>query len=258
MSENEKTQIVLVNGKPHRKQIILADVNIPYKFSIDRNKNKLFFCINADEFSEQSFQSVVVDLNSGMVKIVPNIRNGFASAVDQNTGTVYLGGSDGIYEYNHTTQEVDRPAVVSGVDVFDMHFKDYLYFVETTNLDLYVLRNSKKTIVYNVEEYGIYHFAIDGGDNAILANPNGIFFLSKKAKSPVMFADSIRNIRGITTDKKGKPYLIAKNGIYLMDQKNLQLFEILPLTDGYGLAFDNNNNIVYSDERSVIKLTPCN
>ncbi|XP_050352101.1 ommochrome-binding protein-like [Nymphalis io] len=249
---------MLLKGKPYRKHIILADVNIPYKFSIDRNKNKLFFCINADEFSDQSFQSVVVDLNSGLVKIVPNIRNGFASAVDQNTGTVYLGGSDGIYQYNYTTQEIVRPAIVNGVDVFDMHFKDYLYFVETTNLDLYVLKNNKKTIVYNVEEYGIYHFAVDSDDNAILANPNGIFFLSKKAKSPTMFSDSIRNIRGVTTDTEGKPYLIAKNGIYVIDQKNLQLIKILSLTDGYGLAFDKNNNIVYSDQRSVIKLIPCN
>ncbi|CAH2091162.1 unnamed protein product [Euphydryas editha] len=257
MSANNKASCLLLQEKPYKKQIILADVNIPYKFSLDRKKNKLFFCINADEFSDQSFQSVVLDLNTEMVHIVPNIRNGFASTVDQYTGTVYLGGSDGIYQYNYQTQDINRPAILKGVDIFDMYFKDCLYFVETTNLDLYELRNNKKYIVSNLEEYGIHHFVIDGDDNIILANSSGLFYMHKKAKTPIRFSNGVQNIRGMTTDTEGKPYVIAKDGIYAINKDNEHPFKLLTLNDGYGMAFDNENNIIYSDERSVLKLVPC-
>ncbi|XP_045451042.1 ommochrome-binding protein-like [Melitaea cinxia] len=243
--------------KPHRKQIILADVNIPYKFSLDRQKNKQFFCINADKFSDQSFQSVVLDLNTEIVNIVPNIRNGFASAVDQNTGTVYLGGSDGIYQYNYQTQDINRPAILKGIDIFDMYFKDYLYFVETTNLDLYELRNNKKYIVSNLEEYGVHHFVIDSDDNIILANPGGLFYMHKNAKTPIRFSDGVQYIRGMTTDTEGNPYVIAKDGIYMIDTDNEQPLKLLTLNDGYGIAFDKDNNILFSDERTVVKLVHC-
>ncbi|XP_045766253.1 ommochrome-binding protein-like [Maniola jurtina] len=250
------TNCLMVRKKAYKKQVVLADVNIPYKFSIDRNRNKLFFCINADEFSDQSFHNVILDLNTASVEVVPNIRNGFASAVDQNTGSVYLGGSDGIYKYSYQTHDIEKPALVRGVDIFDMHFKDDLYFVDTTNLDLHVLRNNQQSIVPSVEEYGIHHCAIDGNDNLILANPTGLFLMPKGAKSPIRLSgnDNIENIRGITTDVHGEPYLIAQNGIYSIDHVNKQVEMILPLENGYALAFDKDNNIIFSDERSVVKL----
>lgn len=251
------SNVLILREKPYKKHVVLADVNIPYKFSIDRNRNKLIFCINADEFSDQSFQNVILDLNTASVEIIPNIRNGFASAVDQNTGSLYLGGSDGIYKYNYQTHDIEKPALVRGIDVFDMYFKDDLYFVDTTNLDLHVFRNNKHSIVSNVEEYGIHHCAIDGNDNLILVNPAGLFLLPKGANSPVRLCDNIGNIRGITTDIYGEPYLIAQNGIYSIDHENKQISMLLPLENGYALAFDKDNNIIFSDGRSVVKLIPC-
>ncbi|XP_023936719.2 ommochrome-binding protein-like [Bicyclus anynana] len=249
-------KVVKVGNKLYKKHVVLADVNIPFKFSIDRNSNKLFFCMNADEFSDQSFQNVILDLNTESVNIVPNIRNGFASAVDQNTGSVYLGGSDGIYLYNYQTHDVEKPPIVQGVDVFDMYFKDNLYFVDTTNLDLHVLKNNQKTIVSSVEEYGIHHCVIDGSDNLILVNPAGVYLMAKEAKSPTRFCNNIENIRGITTDIHGQPFLIAQHGIYAIDCKNNQVTMVLPLENGYALAFDKDNNIIFSDGRSVVKLIP--
>ncbi|XP_032520626.2 ommochrome-binding protein-like [Danaus plexippus] len=220
MSIKANSPNVTIGGKSYKKSIILADVNIPYKFSIDRKNNILFFCINADEFSDQSFQSVELNLYSGCAKIVPSIRNGFASAVDQTDGTVYLGGSDGVYKYDYQTHDVRKPAIIK------------------------------------VEEYGVHHCAVDGNDNLIVANPSGLFCLPKGSKSPERIGNHVGNIRGITTDAKGEPYLIAQDGIYSIDCINNQIKNIFSLDNGYGLAFDKNNMIVYGDERCVAKLIP--
>ncbi|XP_041987088.1 ommochrome-binding protein-like [Aricia agestis] len=248
--------IVEVNEQPHEKHILLADVNIPYKFTLDRSRNSLIFCINADEFSDQSFQSVVLDLNSNAVRIVPGIRNGFASAVDHRTGRVYLGGSDGIYKYDYDTGDVDRPPIVRGVDVFDMFYANDLYYVDTTNLDLHILKDNRDTIVKTVEDYGINHFAVDDRGNLIFANAAGLYMLKSKSKVPERFDADLNMVRGVTMDVHGTPYVIAQNGAYSIDVKSKVVTKSLNLHNGYALAFDRDNNIVYGEDRSVVKLTP--
>ncbi|XP_028170206.1 ommochrome-binding protein-like [Ostrinia furnacalis] len=242
-----------VNEKLHKKHVILADVNIPYKFSLSRAKDCLFFCINADDFSEHSFHSVVLDLQSGLATIIPSIRNGFASAVDQTTGAVYLGGSDGIYQYNFHTKDVNKPALISGIDIFDMYFQNNLYFVDTANQNLYIYKDNKPIIIPELKDYQIQHFVVDAQDNVMFVNSTGLFILTKGSKLATLYDDRNITFRGATTDVVGVPHFIAQDGIYTIDE-NKELVKILSLENGYGLAFDKDDNIIYSDERTVNKL----
>lgn len=256
MITNKKDSGVLVCGIPHKKVVMLADANIPYKFTIDRNSNSLFFCINADEFSDQSFQSVVLNLDSGLATIIPGIRNGFASAVDQATGNVYLGGSDGIFKYNYRTNDIEQPALVNRIDIFDMYFTDELYFVDTAKQHLYVYRDGIKTLVSELKDNLIQHFVIDVNSDIYFVNPSGLFVLEKGRKFPMLINGNDVSIRGATTDVNGHPYFVAQDGIYSIDKESKQLAKIVSVNRGYGLAFDKENNIVYSDERSVNILVP--
>ncbi|KAJ8716123.1 hypothetical protein PYW08_013408 [Mythimna loreyi] len=249
--------LILICGKAFKKKVVLADVNIPYKFSIDRNRNTLFFCINADEFSDQSFQSVVLNLDTGLTSIVPRLRNGFASAVDQATGDVYLGGSDGIYKYNYHSKDIEKPALVHRTDIFDMCFHHYLYFVDTAKQNLYVYKDSSKTLVTEAKDHLIQHFVFDTNSDLYFVNPTGLFLLKRRCKSPTLVHGNDISIRGATTDTFGTPYFVASNGIYCIDKDNKQLMLRLSVNNGYGLAFDKNNNMVFSDERTVTMLVPC-
>ncbi|XP_022830298.1 ommochrome-binding protein-like [Spodoptera litura] len=248
---------VVISGVPHKRNVILADANIPYKFSIDRKKNTLFFCINADEFSDQSFQSVALNLDTGLASIVPGIRNGYASAVNQTSGEVYLGGSDGIFKYNYSTSDIDKPALVNRTDIFDMYFHNNLFFVDTAKQNLYEYKDTTKLLVPEVKENLIQHFVIDGKSDLYFINPTGLFVLVKGSKSPVIVHGNDISIRGATTDAFGTPYFIAHNGIYSINKINKQLSLVLPVNNGYAVAFDKSNNIIYSDERSVNILSPC-
>lgn len=247
---------VFIHGKPHKHSVLLSDVNVPYKFSIDRNKNNLFFCINADEFSDQSFQSVMLNLDSGFAIIIPGMRNGFASAVNQATGDVYLGGSDGIYKYNYDTNDIEKPALVHKLDIFDMHFKDKLYFVDTAKQNLYVYKDKAKCLVPGAKQHLIQHFVIDANRDLYFVNATGLFVLGKGCKSPMLVNGTDISIRGATTDAFGTPFFIAHNGIYGIDKDNNELVLIFSVDNGYGLAFDRDNNMVYSDARTVNRLVP--
>lgn len=247
---------VFLRGVPQKRQILLADANIPYKFSLDRKHNRLFFCINAEELTDQSFQSVVLELDTKASYVIPGLRNGFASTVDQATGTTYLGGSQGIYRFNPSKRDVEKQPYLDGVDVFDMYYKNDLYYVDTANQNLFVYRNNKKIAVPEVKEYLIHHFIIDESDDIFFVNASNLFLLRKGAKAPTLFNNRSLNCRGITTDNYGTPHLMLEDGIYSVDKKHSQLTKILAINNGYGVAFDRHNDIIYSDDRSIIKLNP--
>lgn len=250
--KHEDHAMVVVNGTNYKKHRILADVNVPSKFSIDRRRNKLFFCINGDESSDQSFRLVILDLDTELTSIIPGIRNGFASAVDPE-GIVYLGGSDGIFQYNYDTRDVDTPAVLNGVDIFDMHFHEHLYFVETANQNLFQWKDNQKIIINRLKGYGVHHFIISNNDDILFVSATGVFTMRKGAVFPYMFAGATADVhsRGLAADVYDIPHLIAQDGIYLIDTKQKSVKKILPLDNGFGLAFDKDNNIIYSEERSV-------
>lgn len=238
------------------KKVILVDVNIPYNFSIDRKRDKLFFCINADEVCDQSFQSAVADLNTGCASVIPNVRNGFASAVDQDTGTVYLAGSDGIFKYNNLINDIEKPALIKNIDVFDMKFNNnFIYFIDTANMNLFVLKNGKKVCVATIEEYGIQHFTF-ADQYVILSNANGLYYYVKENCDcePVMISNTVDNIRGLVTDLNGLPHIVAQRGLFFIDLESMDVIQLMCLEDGYALDFDKNNNIIYSDGRTVIKI----
>lgn len=248
-------QVKVIKGSAYNKHIILADANVPSKLSIDRLSNTLFFCINADEFSDQSFHLVVLDLNTGLNAIIPGIQNGFASAVEPE-GAVYLGGSNGIFEFNYRTFDVYGTAILKGVDIFDMYFHKYLYFVETATQNLFVWKNGGKTSIKELEGYGIQHFLVNNFEDILFVNSSGVYMLRKGTKLPITFggASTTAHFRGMTADINGLPYLIAQDGIYTIDMTQRHVVKTIPMENIFGLAFDKDNNMVYSDERSVVKL----
>lgn len=251
---NSKDITVTVQGVPYKKHVILADVNIPSKFSIDRNRNNLFFCINADQLSDQSFHSVVLNLETGSTAIVPGIRNGFASAVDQNSGAIYLGGSDGIFSYNYQTGDVDKPALLSGVDIFDMYYKDDLYFVDTANQNLNLCKDGKmKTVFPPDSRYLIHHCALDHSNTFYFVSSSGLYKRKKDSTSATLLDNSGIQYRGVAFDIHGDPYFVAQDGIYVIKEV-LRPQLIYAVDNAFGLAFDKNNNLIYSDERSVMIL----
>lgn len=247
--------LIEINGRHYKKQIVLSGAKVPSKFSIDRLKNNLFFCINADEFSDQSFHSVVLNLDTGLNAIIPGIQNGFASAVDPK-GSVYLGGSDGIFQFNYDTYNVDKPGILEGVDIFNMYFHKGLYFIETANQNLFKLKDKQKSMVDVLEGYGIQYFGITNYDDIVFVNPSGVYMLRRGTSIPITLGGAARgaHFRGVAIDVHGVPFLIAQDGIYSIDMVHRHVVRMLPMENGYGLAFDRGNNIVYSDERSVIKL----
>lgn len=247
--------VKFINGTPYIKKILLTGVRVPSKFSIDRLRNNLFFCINSDEFSNQSFYSVILNLDTGLNAIIPSIRNGYASAVDPS-GSVYIGGSDGIYRFNYDTRDVDIPGLLVGVDICDMYFHKCLYFVETASQSLFMWKDDKKIEVEHLEGYVVQHFLVNTYGDILFVNPSGVHMLRKGTESPISFNIPSReaHFHGVTTDANGESYLIGQDGMYTVDMIERQVVRITPMNNGYGLAFDKDNNIIYSNERYVAKL----
>lgn len=199
----------------------------------------------------------MLNLDTELVSIIPGIRNGFASAVNQSTGDVYLGGSDGIFKHNCNTNNIDQRHFVNGVDVFDMYFNGSIYFTDTATQNLHYLNKYRQNcLISYLKGNLIQHFVYDINNDLYYVNYSGVCVLTKGSKSPMLFERNVLNIRGAAVDASGLPLFVAKDGIYEINKVRKNLSRILTLENGYGLAFDKNNNIIYSEERSVFALIP--
>lgn len=248
--------VVVINGYRYKKQMVLGNPsnNVPSRLVIDRLTNHLFFCINSNE-PGQIHNSIVLNLATGLNAIIPDIQNGFATAVDPE-GSVYLGGSDGIFEFDYATNNIKKPGILEGVDIFAMYFHKCLYFVETANQSLFMWKDKQKSLVDVLHGHAIQYFVVTKNDDIVFVNSSGVYMLRKGTSLPLTFGGAARgaHFRGVTIDSHGAPYLIAQDGIYSLDMIHQQVVRSLPLRNGCGLAFDNDNNIIYSDERSLTKL----
>lgn len=241
-----------INETKYKQKLILSDVNVPCRFTVDRKNNKLFFSIMADENSDQSFQLVMLDLNTSETLIISRIRNGFASAADPE-GTVYLGGSDGIFRFNYDTNDIETPGIIEDVDIFAMYFHDYLYFVETANQNLFQVKNGYKVRIDKMRGYGIHQFVMNKSDDILYVSATSLYSMHKGAKCPITFAGAASSVyvRALALDVGGVEHFIAQDGIYLIDNNAKNVQKIFSLENGFGIAFDGDNNIIYSEERHL-------
>lgn len=86
-------------------------------------------------------------------------------------------------------------------------------------------------------------------------NATGLYSQAKGTKNAVLY-EEFPIVRGLTTDVNGNVYVCLSDGIYAVNKEKLVLEKVLNVDDAFGLAFDNDNNIVYADATRLVRLKP--
>ncbi|CAH0722742.1 unnamed protein product, partial [Brenthis ino] len=111
-----------------------------------------------------------------------------------------------------------------------------------------------------IEKGHIKHkFAIDGDNDIFITNETGLYRI-KNGTDHRIFYEGPKLFRAIEINNKGRAYFTGQNGIFIANKESNTLEKIAHIKNIFGLAFDNDNNIIYSNPSEIIKLVPeeCN
>lgn len=97
---------IIVNDVLQNEEVLKAQVTSPYQMAMDYDTNTLFFSYSTGD--SDVFRSAYLNLKTNEFGDIPGIAGGFSNTVDNKKNIVYLGGRDGIYEFNYNTKEAQR------------------------------------------------------------------------------------------------------------------------------------------------------
>lgn len=273
-SKEPKCDGIHVRGVFHRSEILAIGLNRPYQLSYYRHKHDIYFSTNVGNDTEDKFEIRCLNLNTSESKPIDEVNNGFATALDKKNGVVYYGGSDGIYRQDLEEEKVKH--IIFKYNIWDLFFKDHLYFIAYPSQRLYkytdiygipdkgrhpkhnIVNKIKVTITKKPEEVKwlnekIFQFAIDGDDDIFITNSTGLYMIKNNTEHRILFHGE-KVFRAIAIDNKGEAHFCGQNGIYVPNKHNHTLHEIAQIKNIFGLTFDSEDNIIYSNPKHLVKL----
>ncbi|XP_022120543.2 ommochrome-binding protein [Pieris rapae] len=244
---------IVVNDILQKEEILKAHVISPYQLAMDYDTNTLFFSYSTEDSSV--FQSAYLNLKTNEFGNIPGIAGGFANAVDNKKNTVYLGGRDGIYEFNYNTKTAQRLNVTDD-NIWQLIYKDKLYYSKYPEEHAYVFQNGKFQRVPELINTRAMLLCVDDYNNIYFSNSSGLF-IHKKSNDAVNHIGDF-NVNGFTYDVHGDIYFSTPDGIFSIDVAKKEVKNVAKIENVsvYGVAIDITGNIIYASEDSIIRLKP--
>ncbi|XP_048005508.1 ommochrome-binding protein-like [Leguminivora glycinivorella] len=253
-----KCKTISVRGKIHKKEVLATGINRPYQLSMYKNEHKIFFSYNVGKNEEDTFEIGYIKKGENNVTSIKGVLNGFASAVDEENHHVYLGGSKGIYKY-HPKDNDRLEKIVSGHNIWYMFFHKHLYFIDYPSQKLYVYKKKNETEPGQIHEHHIkdkiYQYVIDKHGDQFMTTDSGLYGIKEGSSERHLYSD-IKLFRGAALDNTGNAYFCSNHSIYATNKTNHSLEEIVHVRNVFGITFDSQDNFVYSDPKSIVKLLP--
>lgn len=235
-----------LDGSCYGRSQIFKDHPVSGQLAIDRKENLVYFHYEVVD----SGRTVAFDLDDIRFLTIPDIEFSFARTVDQTTGDVYIGGSTGIYKYNPKTNLTSLYAL-NDKAIWNMQFKDVLYYTIIMNKGLYVYENKRSKSVTALNDYVLDDFIVDKKDDIYFMSNFTMYKLKKGDKTPSVFSNILYSL---STDVNGNAYFVQREtrGLYKIDYSTSRLVEIGAFGSGIPLksVFDRLNNVIYYDAES--------
>lgn len=238
----------------HNLEVLHEGLDRPYLLTVDHSSNILYFSYSVTKNEDGEFKTARINLNTKEFKNIKGINNGFAQAVDQKTHEIYIGGSDGIYKYDYSKDNAEFVGE-KDTNIWNLFCKDVVYFTTYPSQFLYTFENGQTSRFKDLEDTKVDNFVIDNDNIMFFTNATGLYSQAKGTKNAVLY-EEFPIVRGLTTDVNGNVYVCLSDGIYAVNKEKLVLEKVLNVDDAFGLAFDNDNNIVYADATRLVRLKP--
>nr|NP_001299320.1 uncharacterized protein LOC106115990 [Papilio xuthus]BAM18622.1 unknown unsecreted protein [Papilio xuthus] len=233
----------------HTKEVLKTNVDSPYQFSIDYTTNTLFFSYSTHTKDER-FQLAYLNLDNKEFNTVSAIKDGFASAVDQDKGKVYLGAKGGVYNFNLKTKQANLLASTSQ-SIWQMFYKDGLYYSTYPKEEAYLFKDGVINRVEELKDTRAMLIALDENKNIYYSNSSGLFKYNKSNKEILSLSDDVVN--GMNSDANGKLYFTSPNGIFRINDKLNTIDRLVTLENVYAAAIEKDGNILCGTDEGIVR-----
>lgn len=238
-------------GKFYDKNVLWKGLARPHNLQVFKTENILFFSYSiAEMFSEHDFQLATFNLEKNETHLIGEVPGGCAIAIDHENDDIYLGGSDGIYLYNSVTRsgEIFKE---KGKNVWSLFHRNHLFYISYPEQKLHMAVDGKFSVVKEFKNFEVDVLHITSVGEIYFANKSGLYMFDSDNKHAIVI-NKLIVVRQITEDSKNNLYMVTNFGIY----KGREWKKLSDANTIYSLAFDKDDNIIISDDRSIIKLIP--
>ncbi|XP_053619706.1 ommochrome-binding protein-like isoform X2 [Plodia interpunctella] len=241
---------VKIRGTWYIKVVIWKDVIRPMNLNVHKSSNTLFFSYSvSDTIVDVDSQIAYIHLNRDEFGAVSGVIGGCAIAIDQYDDIIYLGGSHGIYTYNMYTKLTD-PYKGDNINIWSLFYNRNLFCITFPKQKLYVEIDGNFAPVREFERCEVDQFFANN-KYMFFANKTGLFSYNVN-RSRAEIIQNVISVRQITEDNNENIYVCSNLGTFLL--KDGKLIKFINLKSIYGIAFDNDDNIIYSSDREIVKL----
>lgn len=253
LPKNNKTCNHIQLGQQwYEKELIWANLGRPYNLNVHKSTNILFFSYSLPEsYTDLDFTLACYDMDKKVYQVVAGIQGGCTIAIDQDNDEIYLGGSDGIFKFNMLTRLADIYKE-EGQNIWSLFYKKNLFYVSYPNQKLHIYIDGKFSRVREFENFEVDLFHVTNTNEVYFTNKTGLYTFN----SVEMKAESINEmitVRQIAEDNEEKLFVCTNLGIYIVTRFE-GLKKITDMRNAFGLTFDKENNMIYSNDNSIIKL----
>ncbi|XP_068629117.1 ommochrome-binding protein-like [Battus philenor] len=259
IGNGEKCEGIHINGKLYNKEILAKNIDRPYQLCYDKHRNRVYFSYNVGKDEEDRFNIAYIEKGQPEHKIKENIEDGFAIAIDNKNQKMYFGGSLGIYEES-MKEGNETKKIIEGFNIWDMFFKEKLYFISYPQQRLYKCEHEKSELKAVRQKHiheKIFQHAIDGDGDSYITNKTGLYMIKNGTTDRILLKGS-KNFRCIEINNEGVAFFCGQHGIYIADKEHYTLEKIAEIKNIFGLTFDDGNNIIFSTPHEIVKVLPEN
>ncbi|XP_069362828.1 ommochrome-binding protein-like [Maniola hyperantus] len=233
---------------------VLKSLRTPYQLAMDYNTNTLFFSYSIDD-QDTIYVSAYINLKTNEFGIIHGITEGFANAVDEHGNVVYLGGSDGIYQFDYETKVATH---LNGTDhnIWQLFFKKDLYYTKFPEEEVYIFKNNQPHRVPELIGTKGMLVAVDNLNNIYFSNSTGLFVHKKTTDYTSIIANY--NVNAFTYDINGELFFSTPTGIYYIDENTQEVEKIASFENLYGIAIEADGTIICALEDGLFRLKRTN
>lgn len=236
------------------KEIIVKNLGRPYNLVYHKYTGRLFFSHTIQLGSQIDFGIMSCVINSKECSSISGVPGGYAIGYDSENDDLYFGGHDGIYKYKFMSTEAEFFAE-DGKSIWGIFIRRNFYYIEYPSQKLFVYKIDKFVQVSEAVGIEILTFYISRSLEIYFSNKTALYKVDKINEFPVMLNDAII-VRQIVEDNYGDIYFCSADGIYMDDKPFNRVKRIAKINQGFGMTFDEQERVIYSDVSTIYRLNP--
>ncbi|CAH2096745.1 unnamed protein product [Euphydryas editha] len=238
------------------REVLLENLGRPYNLVMHKFSATLFFSHTVQKGTEVDFEIMTYDLNKNITSVVEGVPGGYAIAYDPGNDDIYVGGHDGIYKYNFLTKSAEFFAE-EGKSIWGLFIRKNFYYIEYPTQKLHVYIDDKFVQVAEAVNIEVDNFFTTKRFDVYFSNKTALYKVDRISRSPLMLNDDIV-VRQIIEDSFGDIYIGGNSGIYVEDKPYNRIRKVANIDNLFGMTFDENDHIIYSDKNAIYRLIPSN